>query len=221
MIGKMFSLLRHGETASGLAHPGRDRRGRNLREIFSHIPILETERLILRRIVPDDYMDMYDYASSDEVTRYLTWYSHISPDQSRDYIGYLQTRYNEGKFFDWGLEHKEDGRMIGTCGFTTINLLQNKAEVGYVLSRKYWGRALMPEALDEVIRFGFEELLLGRLEARFIDGNDKSRSVMVKCGMSFESTSFNSFRVKDEYKTVHTYALSRNEYLKRKAAVKY
>ena len=219
MFDKVLSFFR-GCTYDGkdnmtaLKDISKEKKGKKIKEIFSNVPVLETQRLILRRIRVSDYSDMYEYSSDYEVTRYLTWHPHKSVDDSKEYTEYLQKRYNDGKFFDWGLEHKDSKKFVGTCGFTTINLNNNQAEVGYVLSRKYWGQGLIPEALSSIMDFGFNYIGFDKIEARFLDGNEKSRRVMQKMGMSFEKKMYNSLHIKGEYKTVHTYAVSREAFNK-------
>ena len=192
----------------------KEKKIRKVKEIFADIPTFETQRLVMRRIRVSDYSDMYEYSSDFEVTKYLTWYPHKNIDETREYAEYLQKRYNDGKFFDWGLEYKDSRKFIGTCGFTTINLNANQAEVGYVIARNYWGHGLIPEALRLVMDFGFNCLGFDKIEARFLDGNERSCKVMKKMGMNFEKIMYKSLHIKGEYKTVHTYSISREKYNK-------
>ena len=106
--------------------------------------------------------------------------------------------------------------MIGTCGFTSFDFRNNSAEVGYVLNRSYWGKGIAPEALDAVIAFGFDELILRRIEAKFIIGNDNSRRVMEKCGMQFEGVLRSSMMVKHEYRDIGICSILSDEYIKNK-----
>ena len=180
--------------------------------LFSHIPTLQTQRLILRKISPKDAADMYEYARLPQVTRYLTWYEHESVQYTRDYLQALQGSYRRGEFFDWGLELKENGKFIGTCGFTDIREDYNFAEVGYVLSPAYQGRGLMSEALREVLRFGFETLCVERIEAKHMEGNDASAAVMKRCGMSYEGRIRRRMIIKGCYEDYHLYSILKSEY---------
>jgi len=195
----------------------KDKKIRKIKEVFANIPRLETRRLILRRIKENDYMDIYEYSSDSEVTKYLTWYPHTSLKETKDYTNYLQKRYDSGKFFDWGLVCKDDGKFIGTCGFTSINLNKNTCEVGYVLSKKYWGKELIPESLDCVMEFAFNYFGFDKVEARYLDGNSNSRRVMQKAGMVLEKIDYNILHVKGEYKTVYTYYITKDMYNFRKS----
>ncbi|MEA4831065.1 MAG: GNAT family N-acetyltransferase [Oscillospiraceae bacterium] len=184
-----------------------------LKRIFTDIPVLDTDRLILRKISVTDAADMYEYSKNPNVTRYLTWSPHEDEEYTRRYIKYLQGQYMSGEFYDWGLELKENGKMIGTCGFTSINERDRSAEVGYVINESYWHKGYATEALKKVIAFGFDHMLLKRIEAKHIEGNDMSASVMKKCGMKLDGILRDSMYIKGEYKTIHVYSIIREEYL--------
>ena len=140
--------------------------------VFSNIPTLSTEHLVLRRLKASDAKDMFEYSRLPEVTRYLTWRPHPNVSYTRQYLEYLGSRYAVGDFHDWAVTLKESGKMIGTCGFTRFDNPNNSAEIGYVLNPAYHGKGYATEAAREVIRFGFEQLKLHRIEARHMVGND-------------------------------------------------
>ena len=193
--------------------------------LFSRIPTLHTERLTLRGMRVSDAEDMYAYACRPSVTEYLTWDPHASVEATREYLTYVGQRYRTGDFYDWSMviadaERPEGrpageavGRMIGTCGFTSFNCPADSAEIGYVLNPAYQGRGLATEAVRRVLQFGFEELSLHRIEAHFIEGNDASRRLMERVGMTFEGYARESMKIKGRYRTIGTCAILRQEYL--------
>ena len=181
--------------------------------IFSNIPTLNTERLTLRRMLVSDTDDMYEYARRETVTRYLTWHPHRNRDYTREYLQYIGTHYTIGDFFDWGVVHNRDDKFIGTCGFTRFDYNNNCGEIGYVLNPEYWGQGLALEAVREVMRFGFEVLGLNRIEAKFIEGNDSSRRVMEKTGMTFEGFLRKAMKIKGEYETIGICSILRDEFM--------
>lgn len=191
-------------------------RGEILR-IFHRIPTLECDRLILRRMKKSDAPDMYEYASNPAVTKYLTWDVHPNERFTASYLSYLQPKYRSGEFHDWAVTLRDDGKMIGTCGFTRFNFSAYSAEVGYVLNPMYWGRGIAPEALSRVIRFAFDTLQLNRVEARCMAGNTASRRVMEKVGMLYEGTTRDAMFVKGRFVSVETCSILRDEYLAMRA----
>ena len=189
-------------------------------KIFSNIPTLRTERLSLRALHPIDAEDMYDYAKREDVTKYLTWKPHLSIGYTKDYLHYIQNRYTLGDFYDWAVIHKDSRRMIGTCGFTTIDTANNSAEIGYVINPDFHGMGLGTEAVERVIEFGFEELGLNRIQARFMQDNIRSRKLMERVGMTFEGFSRNAVYVKGEYRTVGICSILRSEWNEPEKTVK-
>lgn len=182
--------------------------------IFREPPVIETQRLILRRMLKKDHSDMYEYASRRDVTEYLLWDVHPTEAYTQRYLAYIQSRYRAGDFYDWAVVWKNTDKMIGTCGFTRFNTEANSAEVGYVINPEFWGIGVAPEALRAVMRFGFRELNIHRLEARYMIGNQRSRRVMEKVGMTFEGVGRDCMFVKGRYVSVGTCAILRGEYLK-------
>ena len=181
-------------------------------KIFSDIPTLKTDRLTLRALRSDDAADMFEYASRDDVTEFLLWSSHKEASYTRDYLRYVESRYAVGDFYDWAITLTESGKMIGTCGFAAIDTVNNSGELGYVLNPSYHGRGIASEAASAVMEFGFSTLGMHRIEARFMVGNEPSRKVMERLGMSFEGFSADAIFVKGEYKTVGKYAILTSDF---------
>lgn len=180
------------------------------------MPTLNTPRLEMRRMLPGDSYDMFEYASRPDVTKYLTWEPHPSREYTRDYLEFLAEKYRAGEFYDWALIWAADGemnrRMIGTCGFTRFDLNNNSAEIGYVINPAFRGRGIAPEAVRRVMRYGFDELRLHRLECRYIIGNDASRRVMEKVGMTYEGTHRGYMLIKGLYRDIGICAITEEEY---------
>ena len=173
---------------------------------------IETARLILRRVRRTDAEDMFSYASQEVVTRYLTWNPHPDLLHTKRYVTYLDSRYRVAQYFDFAIVLRDCGRMIGTIGFVSFDEENSIGEVGYVLHPDFWGMGIMTEALSAVIRFGFEELGLHRIEASYMPENCASRRVMEKCGMTFEGIRRGLRLVKGSYIDVGTYAILAEDY---------
>lgn len=173
---------------------------------------LTTERLILRKLAVSDYKDMYEYSKMPITSRYLLWLPHETPRFTKKYLSYLQGQYRSGAFHDFAIVEKLSGKMIGTCGFTSFDLTNNSAEVGYVLSPDFWGNGYAAEALRCVMCFGFRELDLHRMEAKIMDGNTASMRVAEKCGMRREAVHRHSMLIKGAYRTIVEYAILADEF---------
>lgn len=153
---------------------------------FSSLPILATPRLTLRKLRLRDANDLFAYASDPEVARHVLWDAHKTLAQSRRFLWGAIRQYRKGLPASYAIVLKGEERMIGTIGFMWVNTDHKSAEIGYSLSREYWNRGIMTEALRELIRFGFEVLLLNRIEAQHEIDNPASGRVMMKAGMRKE-----------------------------------
>ena len=182
---------------------------------YGYMPTLETPRLRLRKLNMRDAQDIYNYSCDPQVARYVLWDAHRSIGESRSYLRYMLRKYRLGEPASWGIEWKESGQIIGTIGFMWIQRENASAEVGYSLSRSFWNRGIMTEALQEVIRFGFSGMNLNRIEAQHETQNPASGAVMRKCGMVKEGTLRQRLMNKGRFVDVDLYAILRRDYAKR------
>ena len=150
--------------------------------IFKNIPMIKTPRLILRQIVPADADDVFEYASDPRVSRYLLWSAHKDKVYTRNYLFNLEELYKRGRFFDWGIEFSQ--KMVGTVGFSSFDIANDEAEIGYVLNCDFWHQGIASEAVRAIIAFGFEVLNLKLISARYMIGNESSRALAKRVGMN-------------------------------------
>ena len=151
---------------------------------------IETPRLTLRRFVPEDAEDMYaNWASDPEVRRFLTGPTHESVENSRRVIARWLPLYEGGAYFNWAIEDKETGGVIGAISVSGLNEDTRAADVGYCLGRAFWNRGIMTEALRAVMDYLFHEVGVNRVEARHDARNPASGRVMEKAGMRLEGVS--------------------------------
>ena len=186
-------------------------------KLFSRMPTLTTERLLLRPMSTLDAYDMYEYSCREDLTEYLLWSPHPSVSYTRDYLAYVESRYATCDFYDWAVTLQSSGKMIGTVGFTKIDAPHNSAEIGYVINPEYHHLGLGFEAAERIVTFGFEKLELHRIEAKFMKGNDSSLHVMEKLGMTFEGYHRDSMLVKGSYRTIGYCSILKEEYEKNNA----
>jgi RimJ/RimL family protein N-acetyltransferase len=186
-----------------------------IRAVLKHLPSLETERLILRKMTPNDVETIFAYASDQEVSRYTIWDMHRSVEDSRAFLEHVLGNYERGEgSADWGIVYKGDGRLVGTCAIQ-LGADNACAELGYVIHREYWGRGLVPEAVRAMIAFGFERMGLNRIEARCIVENTASSRVMEKAGMTYEGTLRQREFIKGAYQDMKLYAILKSEFSRR------
>jgi ribosomal-protein-alanine N-acetyltransferase len=180
--------------------------------LFGNLPVLRTERLKLRRMTLDDAANMFVYASDRNVTRYTSWQPHRGIEDAQAQLARVVARYERGEVAGWGVEFRADGRFIGTAGYMRWDVDNRCAEVGYALSRAYWGQGLMTEALRAIVAFGFEQMQLNRIEAHCDADNIGSYRVMEKVGMQYEGTLRQRYLKDGAFIDVRHYSILRHEY---------
>jgi len=157
--------------------------------MFNHQGTLriETDKLILRRFEKSDAEDMFNnWASDDEVTKYLSWPTHTDIKVSNHVINDWTQSYKNDEFYHWAIELKNSGDVIG--GITVVNHsnLNEHCEIGYCIGRDYWGQGNTTGALIAVIDFLFDKVGFQRVGALHHIENTASGKVMLKAGMKYE-----------------------------------
>ena len=148
---------------------------------------IETERLILRSTSITDAEQMFNnWASDPEVTKYLMWETHSDVEVTKSILADWDKKNENLDYYHWGIILKENNQIIGTCGSFGIDERHYKTEIGYCMSRAYWGQGFMTEAVSAMIGFLFNTVGANRIMARFDPNNIGSGRVMEKCGMKYE-----------------------------------
>lgn len=162
--------------------------------------VLTTDRLTLRPWRESDLSDFYEYARVDGVGQMAGWNPHRNMEESRTILSH----FIQGKHV-FALEHH--GKVIGSLGVEEYNeenypelaAFQGR-EIGYVLSKDYWGQGLMPEAVQAVIAYLFNTVDLDFLIVGHFDRNNQSRRVVEKCGFQYIKTT----QYDTKYDTIET-----------------
>lgn len=165
---------------------------------------LTTERLILRQWVESDAESLYEYAKDPAVGPIAGWPPHTSIENSREIIRDVLSA-NE----TYAVCLKEDGKPIGSIGLMigdagNLDLPDTEGEIGYWIGVPFWGQGLIPEATEELLRHGFEDLKLEKIWCGYFDGNIKSKRVQEKCGFTYHHTNKDIHcKLTDDIRTEH------------------
>lgn len=125
---------------------------------------LETERLILRRYVPEDAESMFrNWVNDLEVTRFLTWKPHGSIDVTRKISLSDISKYEDLFHYQWAIVPKSLNEPIGGINLVKIDETCNSVEVAYCIGKEWWHQGFASEALSSVIQFLFEEIDVNRI----------------------------------------------------------
>jgi len=107
-------------------------------------------------------------------------------ENARSFIRRTHRGLKNGTAYELGVELKNTGQIIGGIGLLKIDRRSKNAEVGYWLSKKYWGQEIASEALKLILDFGFKKLKLMRFYARVMHPNIASMKLLEKAGFKYE-----------------------------------
>src|ERR1044072_6763966 len=109
---------------------------------------IETERLEIRPPYLSDAQSIYyGYARDEEVTRYLAWRPHQDLRETESFLARCGAAREQGERFPWVITLKEGGELVG---MVEIRVNDFKADVGYVIARRWWGRGGVPQGRHPV-----------------------------------------------------------------------
>ena len=149
--------------------------------------IIETERLILRDFVPEDWAAILAYQSDPRYLRYYAWTDRTEEEVRAFLQIFLERQQAHPRLkFQLAITLRENGQLIGNCGIRKDYAEARVADIGYELAPDYWGQGYATEAAGAIIAFGFEELKLHRIWADCVAENVASARVLEKLGMRLE-----------------------------------
>ena len=161
------------------------------------MPILETERLLLRDVVLSDWDALNAFLSDSAVTRFMH-FARLREGKWREWLTWLaQEASNPHRdAYDWAITLRSNGLLIGwlilgRSRYATEERM-HECGCGYALNQHYWGQGYMPEALRVVFTYEFTILGTHRIIAECETENFASARVMQKCGMAYEGTCYDA-----------------------------
>lgn len=172
---------------------------------------LKTQRLVLRPFTTADAGDVLAYANDAEWVRYLINIAHpFTKKDAEDFVERFSdpVGWDDFPMFAVTLE----GRVIGTVYLNALDRANERAELGYDLARKHWGKGLATEATSAVVDWAFRTYNLNKLYATCDPRNARSMRVLDKLGMKREGLLSHHVRWHDEYRDVAYYGLLRSDW---------
>ena len=173
----------------------------------------KTERLLLRPWKIEDAEALYELAQDPRIGPAAGWPTHTSVENSRQIIKEVLS----GKE-SYAIVLKGSVNAIGSIGMTFYQRGEEgsrpvEGEIGYWIGVPYWGRGLVPEAVSELMRHGFEDLGLEAIWCGYFDGNEKSKRVQEKCGFTYHHTKPDVFCAPmNETRVEHFTRITRDEW---------
>ncbi|MFA6845690.1 MAG: GNAT family N-acetyltransferase, partial [Sphaerochaetaceae bacterium] len=172
----------------------------------------ETERLVLRPWEDVDAPVLYKYARNPHIGPIAGWPPHTSEENSLEIIHTVLSKPET-----YAVVLKETGEPIGSVGLMfspegSAPMKEKEAEIGYWVGEPYWGRGLIPEAVRELQRHGFEDLGCNALWCGYYEGNSKSKRVQEKCGFNYHHTQVDKPTPMGDKRTEHFTYLTKKEW---------
>lgn len=179
-------------------------------------PIIETERLILRKLKLTDAQTVFDSWLSDErVSDNRVSAAHKSVFETNERIGEIVSEYLKNNFCWWGIEQKVDGVLIGEIDLYDFDEATGNCEVSYSIGYEWWNKGYATEALRAVVEFGFRQMNVHKIAAAHNTDNPASGKVLSKVGMVQEGVIRHMIRnAKNQYKDCAVYGILQEDYYK-------
>ncbi|HML46149.1 MAG TPA: GNAT family N-acetyltransferase [Clostridia bacterium] len=173
---------------------------------------IETQRLVLRPLAPEDADAMYhNFASDAEVSRFMRWTPYQSVEETKRDLMEIAASYASNQTYRWGVCLR-DGTLIGTVGVSGMDERDERAEIAYCLGRAYWGQGYAAEAIRGVLERMFSEVGLNRIEAYHAVDNPASGRVMQKAGMTLEGHARQKYRTREGFQDCDLYGITREDW---------
>lgn len=156
----------------------------DLTETFKSFPVLETERLRLREIVPQDAADVFAIFSDPAVVAGHGRPPFTEIDEAHELIAWYAAAFQEKRAVRWAITRLGEDKLLGTSGFHHIAARHHRAEIGYELASSEWRQGIMSEAVRAIVRFGLAGMGLHRIEANVDPDNTASANLLRKVGFT-------------------------------------
>jgi RimJ/RimL family protein N-acetyltransferase len=176
------------------------------------LPKLKGEKINLRRHKRSDAQSIYENIKDEEIARYTFIPHPYSITEAYKFIKKCHSDLRSKREFNFGIEDKENGKIIGGIGLSSANLNFRHAEIGYWVAKRFWGKGIGKEALNLGIKFGFEQLGLNRIYARVMHPNKVSAYLLESVGFVREGVMREALRHENEWWDYLWYSMLLDEY---------
>ncbi len=162
-----------------------------------NLPTLETERLILRPLSIDDLNNVFKWTGDPRVNKYMIYPLYESPEDGREW---LEALYEDETKLDYGFVLKSTGELIGSGGLYYKEDI-DAWNIGYNIAYDHWHNGYTTEAISRIIEYARNKYGARAIVGTFAIGNDGSRRVLEKLGMTFyEDTEYSKLDGSETFK---------------------
>ncbi len=156
---------------------------------FSFLPFqnLESDRLLLRRITPEDVNEVYALRSNAETMKYIPRPLVTTTEEALEHIKMIQGKIENNEGINWAITLKGNTKLIGIIGHYRMRWEHFRSEIGYMLLPEYHGEGIITEAIKLMIDYGFNKMNMHSLEGIIDPSNTASARVLEKNGFVKEA----------------------------------
>ena len=154
---------------------------------FTPFPNLETERLYLRRVANEDVNEIFLLRSNKETMKFIPRPLAKTEEDALAHIALIDSKIEANEGINWAITLKNNSKLIGIIGHYRIKPENYRAEIGYMLLPEYHGKGIITEAINVVVKYGFEKMKLHSIEAIIDPENYASEKVLQKNGFVKEA----------------------------------
>ena len=190
----------------------KNRRWKVINQKMEEVPVLTTEHLVLRPIVEKDIAALFDLFSSEPVMQFMDVERFTNISEAAQMVTFFRDKLASGEGMRWAVCFKDKDELIGSCGYHHISRNHYKAEIGYDLLPKYWGKGIMRNAIHALVQYGFEGFGLNRIEAIVDPINTRSYKLLENLGFQKEGMHRQAFFEKGRFVDVYIYSMLQSDY---------
>ncbi len=147
---------------------------------FTPFPEITSNRLSLQRIEQADAADILYLRGSEKVMKYIDKPLCKNIGEAIAHIKKMDDGIQGNTSIFWGIRLKDGPKLLGVISYHSIDTINYRAEIGYILHDEYWRKGIISEAVKEVINFGFQKMRLHSIEAKINPDNMASRNLLQK-----------------------------------------
>ncbi|WP_460217823.1 GNAT family N-acetyltransferase [Psychroserpens sp. MEBiC05023] len=155
--------------------------------VFETFPELESKRLLYRAYSLKDAEVLLNLRGNKAVSKYMDTTVPTQIEDTEKRIKDYQTAFSEARGITWALIDKNSEKLIGDFGIWHIDHKNSRGEIGYILHPDFWGKGYMFEAMNTLIRFGFNTINIHSYTANVNVNNDNSKALLLKFGFKLEA----------------------------------
>jgi len=154
---------------------------------FNPFPILESNRLLLRAVTPEDVNEVYELRSNPETMKFIPRPLVTSTEMALEHIDMIAKKIENNEGINWAITLKGNPKLLGIIGHYRIQPENYRSEIGYMILPQYQNKGITSEAIHLLLDYGFNHLNFHSVEAIIDPRNHASAKVLEKNGFVKEA----------------------------------